>query len=344
MYRQILRPVFFKFQPESIHHFVMNSLKIAGKIPGLKALTKNRFSINNKKLEREILGLKFPNPVGLAAGLDKDAEAYEMFGALGFGFVEIGTVTPIGQKGNPKPRSFRIKADEGLINRMGFNNLGVEAAVRNLKKRDKNLIIGGNIGKNTKTTNADANADYNFCFEKLYPHVDYFTVNVSCPNVTDLCELQDKDFLLSLLSDLINIRKSEKKKKPILLKLSPDLNLAQVDDTLNIVKETEIDGLVVTNTTVTRDNLKTPKEEIEKIGRGGMSGKPIRERSTKMIKYISEKTQGKLPIIGVGGIMNEKDAIEKLKAGAHLVQIYTGFIYEGPGLIKRINKEILRKF
>jgi len=341
MYKRIIRPLLFSFSAETIHKFVMTGLKIAKWIPGAKQISHSLFSVKNIKLEREVFGLKFPNPVGLAAGLDKDAEAFEMLGALGFGFVEIGTLTPKGQKGNPQPRLFRIKADEGLINRMGFNNLGVEAAVEHLKKRNKNLIIGGNIGKNTQTANADANADYNFCFEKLYDHVDYFTVNVSCPNVTDLCELQDRDFLVSLLSDIIKIRQSKEQKKPILLKLSPDLNNAQIDDTLSIVNETGIDGLVVSNTTVTRENLQTTDKEIEAIGRGGMSGKPIRERSTKMIKYISEKTKGKLPIIGIGGIMNEQDAIEKLNAGAHLIQIYTGFIYEGPGLIKRINKKIL---
>jgi len=277
----------------------------------------------------------------LAAGLDKDAEAFEMLGALGFGFVEIGTVTPKGQKGNPKPRLFRIKADEGLINRMGFNNLGVEEAVKHIKKRSKNLILGGNIGKNTLTPNEKANDDYNLCFNELYDYVDYFTVNVSCPNITDLHELQDKGALLSLLSDLTQIRATKKIRKPILLKLSPDLNFNQIDDTLEIIKQTGLDGVVATNTSLSRDNLLTPTPLIKSIGRGGLSGKPIKERSTEIIRYIAKKTDGKLPIIGVGGIMTAEDAIEKLNAGAHLIQIYTGFIYEGPGLIRAINKKIL---
>ena len=341
MYKQLIRPILFSFSPESIHKFTLTLLKIAGKIPGKTAIVKSLFAVKSPKLEREIFGIKFPNPVGLAAGLDKDAEAFEMLGALGFGFVEIGTVTPKGQKGNPKPRLFRIKADEGLINRMGFNNLGVEEAVKHIKKRSKNLILGGNIGKNTLTPNEKANDDYNLCFNELYDYVDYFTVNVSCPNITDLHELQDKGALLSLLSDLTQIRATKKIRKPILLKLSPDLNFNQIDDTLEIIKQTGLDGVVATNTSLSRDNLLTPTPLIKSIGRGGLSGKPIKERSTEIIRYIAKKTDGKLPIIGVGGIMTAEDAIEKLNAGAHLIQIYTGFIYEGPGLIRAINKKIL---
>jgi dihydroorotate dehydrogenase len=317
-------------------------LKLMGKIPAKKRAIRQIFEVKNKKLQREVFGIQFPNPVGLAAGLDKNAEAFEMLGALGFGFVEIGTVTPKGQSGNPKPRLFRITQDNGLINRMGFNNLGVKEAVKKLKNRKTKLIVGGNIGKNTLTPNELANEDYKICFNELYDFVDYFTVNVSCPNITDLHELQDKKALLSLLSDLTEIRKTKAIRKPILLKLSPDLNFMQIDDTLNIISQTGLDGVVATNTSISRKNLKTPDNEIENIGRGGLSGEPIREGSTEIIRYISQKTKGNLPIIGVGGIMNANDAIEKLNAGAHLIQIYTGFIYEGPNLIKAINKKILQ--
>jgi dihydroorotate dehydrogenase len=292
-------------------------------------------------LEVEVAGIKFPNPVGLAAGFDKNASFYNQFSSFGFGFIEIGTVTPLAQPGNRKPRIFRLKADKALINRMGFNNKGVNQAVKKLSKKH-NLIIGGNIGKNTATSNNVAYLDYLKCFRDLYPVVDYFVVNVSCPNISDLSKLQDQDMLEQILDELTKHRKTESVIKPIFLKVSPDLNTKQIDETLDIVTKTNIDGLVVSNTTVSRDNLKTSSKLVQKIANGGLSGLPIRHRSTEMIKYISNKTSGKIPIIGVGGIMTANDAMEKLAAGASLIQVYTGFIYEGPTIVKRINKALLQ--
>ncbi len=297
--------------------------------------------VKNDKLKRTVFGLEFDNPVGFAAGFDKNAEIYNQFSNFGFSFIEIGTVTPKPQAGNPKPRSFRIKKDSGLINRMGFNNKGVEFAANKLKKRHK-VIIGGNIGKNTATPNSDALNDYEVCFNELHDHVDYFVVNISCPNVTDLRELQDKGSMLNILGRLKELNTQKENPKPILLKISPDLNNQQLDDVIDIVKETKIDGLVATNTTVTRENLETSDEEVKAIANGGMSGKPITNRSTEVIRYIANKTNRQIPIIGVGGIMTPEDAIEKLEAGASLVQVYTGFIYEGPCFVKKINKAILK--
>ncbi len=296
----------------------------------------------SKLLKRELFGLTFENPVGLAAGFDKNAEVFGALAAFGFGFIEIGTVTPLAQAGNTKPRLFRLKKDKALINRMGFNNKGLKNAVKNLKKRNKKIIIGGNIGKNTNTPNDKANEDYFKCFNELFPYVDYFTVNVSCPNISDLHELQDKNSLLELLSGIQKINKSKQKPKPVLLKISPDLTFSQIDETLETIQKTKIDGIVAVNTTSKRYSLSYSEDKFEKIGNGGLSGKPLNDRSTAIIRYISEKTEGKLPIIGVGGIMNKYDALEKLNAGASLVQVYTGFIYEGPSLVKKINKLILK--
>jgi len=343
MYKSIIRPLLFKFSPEKIHNFTFLCFRIASVIPGVGFLTKKIFQLNDPKLEKEIFGIKFPNPVGLAAGLDKEAAAFDMLGYLGFGFVEIGTLTPVGQPGNPKPRAFRLKKDQALINRMGFNNHGVEAAVKKLKKKKSKVIIGGNIGKNKLTPNAEAINDYSIGFKTLYPYVDYFAVNISSPNTPNIRELQDKEPLKNLLNTLKNLNLEMPKQKPILLKIAPDLSNEQLDDIIEIVKETETSGIIATNTTISRDGLSYSKEKIEEIGAGGLSGKPLRERATEVIKYIVDKTNSTIPVIGVGGIMTPEDALEKLEAGACLVQLYTGFIYEGPSLIKRINRKLLGK-
>jgi dihydroorotate dehydrogenase len=343
MYKAILRPFFFLFDPEKIHHFVFKLIRFSNAIPGVAAINKKIFGIEDKKLERELFGLKFKNPVGIAAGFDKNAVLINQLENYGFGFIEIGTATPKPQDGNPKPRMFRLKEDEALINRMGFNNIGVDAIVENLKKKKTNLIIGGNIGKNTATSNDDAIADYVYNFNALHDVVDYFVVNVSCPNVKNLTKLQDTDFLTELLGELKIINGTKKVQRPILLKIAPNLDHNALDEIIELISNTGIDGVVATNTETSRDGLKTPKEAIEKMGNGGLSGKPVRERSTEIIRYLSTKSNKAFPIIGVGGIHSEKDALEKLEAGADLVQIYTGFIYEGPKLVKRINKAILNK-
>lgn len=331
-------------QPEKAHYFATDCLSFVCKIPGGKALLKGMFNYEHKSLERKLFGLTFKNPVGLAAGFDKNARWYNELSNLGFGFIEIGTLTPKGQIGNPKPRLFRIPEDEGLINRMGFNNLGAEDAIKRLKNRKTNIIIGGNIGKNTATPNEDALNDYLFNFNTLHDYVDYFVVNVSCPNVKDLTKLQDTPFLLKLLGELKTINSKKNKPKPILLKIAPDLNHSQLDEVIEIVEQTKIDGIIATNTTTTRDNLKTSKTRIEEIANGGLSGKPVTNTATEVIRYLSKKSNKAFPIIGVGGIHSAQDAIDKIEAGADLVQIYTGFIYEGPGLIKDINKAIIKKY
>jgi dihydroorotate dehydrogenase len=343
MYKHIIRPILFLFYPETVHHFTVFTLKTLFKIPGVELLVRSMFCVTDKRLETQFLGLNFKNKVGLAAGFDKDARFFNEMAAFGFSYIEIGTVTPKPQPGNEKPRSFRLKKDKALINRMGFNNLGVKQAVEQLKKYRKNngLIIGGNIGKNTDTPNEKAVDDYEYCFKELYDYVDYFVVNVSCPNITNLKELQDKDSLEIILRRIAEVRQLQAIKKPVLLKISPDLNHYQVDNVIEIVNLIGIDGLVVTNTTITRSGLRTDLETVQAIGRGGLSGAPLKNQSTELIKYISTKTEGKMPVIGVGGIMNAADALEKIHAGASLVQIYTGFIYDGPGLIKKINKLVL---
>jgi dihydroorotate dehydrogenase len=343
MYKHLIRPVLFRLYPETVHHLVVSVIKTGFRIPGVAALTGKLCTLKNPALKRTVFGLIFDNPVGLAAGFDKNAEFYNEFSKLGFAFIEIGTVTPKGQPGNPKPRSFRLPKDKALINRMGFNNLGADEVIKNLQKRKVKTIIGGNLGKNTLTPNSDAVNDYIITFNKLYNYVDYFVVNVSCPNISDLHKLQDRDSLMDILGSLRNERTKMATSKPILLKISPDLNFNQIDEVIEIARETQIDGIVATNTTTGRYNLSTPEENVKSIGNGGMSGAPLRNRSTEIIKYISAKTGGKLPIIGVGGIMTPEDAIEKLKAGASLVQVYSGFIYEGPMLVKRINKAILKE-
>ena len=343
MYKQIIRPLLFLFQPETIHGIVFFKLKLASVIPCFPALTRALFQVKHPKLEREVFGIKFPNPVGLAAGLDKDAEAFDMLGNLGFGFVEVGTVTPKPQPGNDKPRCFRVKKDQGLINRMGFNNKGTEFMVSKLRKKKTKVLIGGNIGKNKVTPNEHALDDYLKGLHCLYDHVDYFVVNVSSPNTPNLRQLQEKEPLKKLLENLKAEIDKKEKQKPILLKIAPDLNNEQLDDVVEIVRETKIDGIVATNTTIERKGLSYSKEHIDRLGAGGLSGRPVRERSTEVIRYVADKAKGDFPIIGVGGIHSEEDALEKLKAGAALVQLYTGFIYEGPGLIKKINKRIIKE-
>lgn len=341
MYKSFLRPILFLFAPESIHHFTFSFLNIIGKIPGVQSILKLVFGVNDKRLHKTLLGINFPNPVGLAAGFDKDARLIDELAAFGFGFIEIGTLTPKPQPGNEKPRLFRLPKDKGLINRMGFNNGGVHAAVARLKNRRSKVIVGGNIGKNKITPNEQAFEDYNTCFETLYPYVDYFVLNVSSPNTPGLRELQEKEPLRKLLSDVIALSKAKSKYKPVLLKIAPDLNEAQLIDVVEILKETKTDGVIATNTTISRAGLTTPESEIVAIGNGGLSGKPLAERATEVISFLRNQLGPDYPIIGVGGIMNAQDALEKLKAGADLVQIYTGFIYEGPGLIKAINKSLL---
>ena len=340
MYKSLLRPVLFRFDPEKVHYFTFSAIRFLNSIPGMPSLLKSMYEVNDPRLEREVFGLKFKNPVGLAAGLDKDAKLYKELGGLGFGFIEIGTLTPKPQEGNPKKRLFRLKEDGGIINRMGFNNGGVADAVERLKKNPKgkgHVLIGGNIGKNKVTTNEDAVKDYEICFDALYDYVDYFVVNVSSPNTPNLRELQDKEPLTQLLQTLQDKNTAKPVQKPILLKIAPDLTDSQLLDIIDIVKTTGIAGVIATNTTISRDGLISENQKEM----GGLSGKPLAKRSTEVIRFLSEKSNKAFPIIGVGGIHSAEDAMEKLEAGASLVQLYTGFIYEGPALIKAINKKIL---
>ena len=342
MYKLLIKPLLFLFRPEKAHHLTLFLLKFVLSVPFIGQIFRSIYRLDDPRLERKLFGLKFSNPVGLAAGFDKDGKHFEAMAALGFGFIEIGTVTPVGQKGNPLPRLFRLPADEALINRMGFNNEGVEALVRRLKRvNQQSFIIGGNIGKNKITPNQKANEDYMICFEALFPYVDYFTVNVSSPNTPNLRALQDKEPLLELLSILQAENQKKSKPKPILLKIAPDLNQDQLDDIIDIVGQTKIDGVIATNTTISRQGLQVSKQELEDIGPGGLSGQPLKQRSTDVIRYLYEKSNKTLKIIGVGGIASPEDAIEKLQAGAVLVQVYSGLVYAGPSLVKRINRAIL---
>ncbi len=343
MYKLVIKPLFFLVQPERIHHLVFKLIKFFCSIPGISAILKSIFVVSDKRLERKLFGLTFPNPVGLAAGFDKDAKLVDELGYFGFGFIEIGTLTPKAQPGNEKPRMFRLPEDEGLINRMGFNNNGVDKAVIRLKKRKTKIIVGGNIGKNKVTSNEEAVHDYEKCFEALFDHVDYFVVNVSSPNTPGLRALQDKEPLTKLLLSVKALNAQKKNPKAILLKIAPDLTNEQLDDIVEIVRVTQIDGVIATNTTIDRSSLQTDRLKIEAMGAGGLSGKPLTKRSVEVVKYLTEKSNNAFPIIGVGGIHTGKDAVEMLKAGASLVQVYTGFIYEGPRIIKNINKEILKQ-
>lgn len=337
----LVRKILFSIAPEKVHYMVMDWLKLAYSIAPTRWLMRKMFSVKHTKLERELWGIKFPNPVGLAAGFDKDARWVDELSCLGFGFVEIGTVTPKPQPGNDQPRLFRLPEDEALINRMGFNNQGAEVAAKRLEHKKENIIIGGNIGKNKVTPNEDALSDYEACFRDLYNVVDYFVVNVSSPNTPGLRELQDKEPLMRILSRLKELNEQMGNAKPLLLKIAPDLTDSQLDDIVDIVNETGIQGLVATNTTIDRSSLQTSKAEVDAIGAGGLSGKPLRVRATEVIRYLHTKSEGKFPIIAVGGIYTAEDAIEKLNAGAALVQVYTGFIYEGPAIAKNICKGII---
>ena len=307
-------------------------------IPSVPSLIRSLYQVNDPRLEREVFGIRFKNPVGLAAGFDKDAKLYKELSNFGFGFIEIGTLTPMGQGGNPKKRLFRLPQDEGLINRMGFNNEGVAAAILRLQK-NKNIIIGGNIGKNKITPNEKAVDDYIHCFKSLYPFVDYFVVNVSSPNTPNLRALQEKKPLTNLLNSLQKINQAHEKQKPILLKIAPDLTNEQLLDIIKIVQVTKIAGVIATNTTLSREGL----QSLNSSETGGLSGKPLSQRSTDVIRYLSKKSNNAFPIIGVGGIHTPEDALEKIEAGASLVQLYTGFVYEGPGVVKRINKFLMNQ-
>jgi dihydroorotate dehydrogenase len=337
MYKLLIRPILFCFDPEKVHYFTFSLIRIVSKIPGFSGLFRALYEVKDSRLETEVFGLKFKNPVGLAAGFDKNAVLYKELSNFGFGFIEIGTITPKAQNGNPKKRLFRLKEDSAIINRMGFNNGGVDEAVLRLKQNN-GVLIGGNIGKNKVTPNEEATSDYEICFEALFDYVDYFVVNVSSPNTPNLRALQDKEPLTDLLQTLQNKNLAKPKQKPILLKIAPDLTDEQLLDIIDIINDTKIAGVIATNTTLSREGLASEN----KIEMGGLSGKPLTKRSTEVIRFLSEKSNKSFPIIGVGGIHTAEDAIEKLEAGASLVQLYTGFIYEGPALVKAINKAILR--
>ncbi len=339
MYQLFIKPFLFLFDPEKVHYFSFTVIRLGSKIPGMSFLIRKFFCLNHPSLEREVFGLRFKNPVGLAAGFDKDAKLYEELSNFGFGFIEIGTLTPKGQDGNPKKRLFRLKNDHAIINRMGFNNEGVDEAVKRLKN-NKNVLIGGNIGKNKTTSNENAVNDYIYCFDALFDYVDYFVVNVSSPNTPNLRELQDKEPLTKLLTTLKKRNDQRENSKPILLKIAPDLSNDQLLDIIAIIKEVKIDGVIATNTTLSRADLNSPKSIL--IEPGGISGKPLNKRSNKVIRFLSEKSNQAFPIIGVGGIHSEEDALRKIEAGASLVQLYTGFVYEGPLLIKKINKALIK--
>ena len=338
MYKKIVSPFLFLFDPESVHNFTFILLKLSFKFPLTKYIVSFFLSLEDPKLEKQLFGLNFKNPVGVAAGLDKNAAHIREFSTFGFGFVEVGTITPEPQIGNPKKRLFRLEKDNAIINRMGFNNEGLEKILTRLKN-DYDVIIGGNIGKNKSTPNAEAKLDYLKCFNKLYDYVDYFVINISSPNTPGLRELQTPNFLRDLFKD-VNIERANRKiYKPILIKISPDLEKNKIDELLQIIKHCKIDGIVATNTTVNFPKL-VSKSKNES---GGLSGAPLQKKSNQIISYISKKTDGKLPIIGVGGILSAKDAINKLRCGAHLVQLYTGIIYEGPVIAKKIKKQILKE-
>ena len=338
MYQKLIKPLLFRFDPEAVHYFTFTAIKLLSALPFASAIIRALYLVKDQRLEREVFGLKFPNPVGLAAGFDKNAVLFKELSNFGFGFIEIGTLTPKGQAGNPKKRLFRLQEDEAIINRMGFNNEGVDDAVKRLKK-NKNVLIGGNIGKNKITPNEEAVNDYIYCFNALFDYVDYFVVNVSSPNTPNLRALQDKEPLTHLLSTLKELNEEKNAPKPILLKIAPDLSDDQLIDIIDIVTSVKIDGVIATNTTLNREGLQSKHKEEA----GGLSGKPLTQRSTEVIRFLVEKSNNAFPIIGVGGVHSPDDAIEKLNAGAALVQLYTGFVYEGPAAVKNINKALLKQ-
>lgn len=349
MYQQI-RSLLFLLSAETAHHVAMTAFNVLCSVPFMRKVIRSRFTVAHPSLEIKQFGLSFPNPIGLGAGFDKNAKYLRELQALGFGFVEIGTVTPRPQAGNEKPRLFRLPKDGALINRMGFNNDGVEVITQRLKKwknkksnADHSFIIGGNIGKNKVTPNEDAWKDYEICFRALHPYVDFFVVNVSSPNTPGLRELQEKDALHRILTHLQSMNKTFPVQRPILLKIAPDLTPTQIDDVIDLAREINLDGLVATNTTISREGLQTSADEIASIGAGGLSGKPVQKRSTEIVQYIHQKTGGTIPIIGSGGIFTSTDAAQKQAAGARLVEVWTGFIYEGPFIVKKICKGLLSK-
>ena len=340
MYKSIIRPVFFLFDPEKIHHFTFGLIKFLSRIPGLKTVWTKLYTYRSLSLEKKYFGITFKNPVGLAAGFDKDARLIDELACFGFGFIEIGTTTPKPQPGNERPRLFRLPKDGAVINRMGFNNEGLEKTAARLKRRRSKVIIGGNIGKNKITPNEEADSDYQKAFEGLFPYVDYFVVNVSSPNTPNLRALQEKEPLTQLLSGLQELNDQKPARKPILLKIAPDLTKEQLLDIVEITKEVQLDGLIATNTTISREGLTTSKKEIDNIGAGGLSGEPLKQRSIEVLSFLRNRLGPNFPIISVGGIMTAKDAVERMAAGASLLQVYTGFIYEGPACVKRMNKAI----
>jgi dihydroorotate dehydrogenase len=340
MYKSLVRPLLFRIDPEKVHHFVVGAVKLLDKVPGITPAMMHYTSFRDPSGGVVIGGLHFPGRVGLAAGFDKNAEFYNEFAMFGFSFIEIGTVTPLPQPGNSKPRLFRLKQDQALINRMGFNNKGVEEAVKRLKGRYKRVIIGGNIGKNTLTPNENAAQDYAACFDALFDHVDYFTINVSCPNIAGMEKLQDHNSLRAIVDAVMTERRKKSAYKPVFLKISPDLTFSQIDEVISMYAEVGLDGIIATNTTTDRNCLSSPAEMVSIYGPGGLSGKPLFKRSLEIISYICKQSSGSIPVIGVGGIMNEDDAIDMIRAGARLLQIYTGFIYEGPFIVRKINKAL----
>jgi dihydroorotate dehydrogenase len=342
---QYIKPILFRLDPETAHSLTLDTLHTALAIPGVNQGVERYFSAHDPRLKRTVFGIDFPNPVGLAAGFDKDGRHYEAMSQLGFGFVEIGTVTPRPQNGNGKPRLFRLPHDTALINRMGFNNDGVWAMVGRLKERRDNprIILGGNIGKNKDTPNEEAYKDYLVCFDALFDYVDYFVVNVSSPNTPNLRALQEKEPLTQLLKLLQEENKKRSTPKPILLKIAPDLTNYQLDDILDIVETTRIAGIVATNTTLDRTTLQTDQNHLVTIGNGGLSGSPLTKRNTEIVRHLHKQSLGKIPIIAVGGIMTPADAVEKLEAGASLIQLYSGLVFYGPSLIKDINAAILER-
>jgi dihydroorotate dehydrogenase len=344
VYKSVIKPILFRKNPEAAHHFTFGMIRRLFNLPLAHKVVEKMYAFEDKVLEREVFGLKFKNPVGLAAGFDKDAKLIDEMSMLGFGFIEIGTLTPKPQEGNPLPRLFRLPQDGALINRMGFNNGGVDDAISRLRERKTTVLIGGNIGKNKITSNEDAENDYLYCLETLHPYVDYFVVNVSSPNTPNLRELQEKEPLKRLLLAVKKANDLKAEPKPILLKIAPDLTDGQLDDIIDIISETKIDGVIATNTTIDRSKLITNADEVSQIGAGGVSGAVLKDRSTAVIKYLSDKSNRSFPIIGVGGIFTAADAIEKLEAGASLVQVYTGMIYEGPAIVKEIKKGLVRYY
>lgn len=341
MYK-VFRPLLFSIAPETVHHLVFRLLSLNNRVAGFASILRTLYRYEDPRLEKKLFGITFKNPVGLAAGFDKDAKLVDILENLGFGFVEVGTLTPKGQAGNEKPRLFRLPKDHALINRMGFNNEGVVAAANRLRDRKSSVIVGGNIGKNKLTPNERAHEDYVYCFNALYDHVDYFVVNVSSPNTPGLRELQEKAPLQQLLQTVKDLSMTKPVVKPVLLKIAPDLTQEQLDDIIEILKRTRMDGVIATNTTRARDGLVTPRYEVDRLGEGGLSGRPLTNRATEVIRYLRAGLGKEFPIIGVGGIMSEADALEKLSAGADLIQVYTGYIYEGPDLVRRINKAIVK--